>query len=479
MVRKLKNHVFISSVKMLLVLMLALLCSLLINELGVIKESLIMVFLLGILFVTILTRGYIYGLIASVISVMMFNFFFTAPHYTFLIYSSSDVMLLVFFLVTAIVSGTVTSRLQKQISISSHNEMTARLLYEVAGGFVHVTGRRNIVMHGISDIRKNTGFESMVMLEDDSIAYYDENRLKKDALDTDGVTLQIQGVSRNLGAIKVLCDGNSLSLQQDLILKTVATQLGIALDRENSYNDRENIRIAMEREKLRSTLLRSIAHDLRSPLTALTGASALLADEQENLSLEERKKLATDISEEMVWLNNLVENILNMTRISEGQLILSRQHEVVDDVVNEALSHMSRFLQNRHIEVSLPDEVVTLPMDGKLIAQVLINLLDNAVKHTPPNTNMRLKVYVKDDRAFFEVSDTGGGIDVRIYDTLFDGFVTLESHVTDSKRGIGLGLAICKAVVEGHGGNIEVQNRDGGARFVFSLPMEEPSDEQP
>ena len=223
---------------------------------------------------------------------------------------------------------------------------------------------------------------------------------------------------------------------------------------------------------MRSMLLRSVAHDLRSPLTALTGASSLLADEMDSLSPEQQKKLARDISEEMVWLANLVENILNMTRISEGRLVLHREDEVVDDIVNEAVSHMSRLLVGRTFQVSLPSEVVSLPMDGKLVAQVLINLIDNAVKHTPLDAQIDLRVETKDGFAVFEVADTGTGIDPSIAATLFDRFVTLERASGDAKHGMGLGLAICRAVVEGHGGTICAKNRpNGGALFRFTLPL--------
>lgn len=395
--------------------------------------------MLGVLFVPILTNGYIYGLITSAVSVILFNFFFTEPRFTFLIYNAMDVMLLLFFLITAIVSGTITSRLQKQMSISHQGEMTARLLYEVAEGFLHVTGKRSIILRGIKYIFDHTGFTSHVILDGDEQEYFSE---QYSGSDIEGLTIVIQGVTEKIGSITIYCGKNHLTFRQELVVKTVATQLGTALDIEYSYKEREEIRIAMERERLRSTLLRSVAHDLRSPLTALTGASALLADRFEQLSLEEQKKLAADISEEMIWLTNLVENILNMTRIGEGQLILHKEDEVVDDVVNEALSHMSRLLQNRRLEVSLPDEVVSLPMDGKLIVQVLVNLLDNAVKHTLPDGSIGLKVYVFEDTAVFEITDNGNGIDAELKDRLFDGFAIGKNNIVDGKRGMGLGLAI-------------------------------------
>lgn len=459
-----------SVMKVFLVLALSLCVSLLIAGFGVGKESVIMVFLLGVLFVTILTSGYVYGIAASIVSVVLFNFFFTEPKYTFLIYSAVDVMLLLFFLVTAVVSGTITSRLQKQMSISHQSELTARLLYEVSEGLLLVTGKRNIILRGIQYIFDNTGFSSRITLEGDAQEYGGEHAAPADI---EGLTIPIKSAAKQLGQITVYCANKELAFQQELVIKTVATQLGAALDREYSYREREEIRIAMERERLRSMLLRSVAHDLRSPLTALTGASSLLADKFDSLSIEEQKKLAADISDEMIWLTNLVENILNMTRIGENQLVLHKEDEVVDDVVNQAVSHMSRLLQNRPFEVLLPDEVISLPMDGKLIVQVLVNLLDNAIKHTPPDRHIGLKASVAGSSVLFEVQDDGNGLNADTACRLFNGPAAQNNNIVDGKRGMGMGLVICKAIVEAHGGKIWAENRAaGGARFVFSLPME-------
>ena len=212
---------------------------------------------------------------------------------------------------------------------------------------------------------------------------------------------------------------------------------------------------------------------MRSPLTALTGASALLSDEFDRLPEAERKKLASDISDEMIWLTNLVENILNMTRIGENQLVLHKEHEVVDDVVNQAVSHMSRIIQNRPFDVSLPEEVISVEMDGKLIVQVIINLLDNAIKHTPPCSGIALKASVTDNSAVFEVSDKGAGLDEEAMNVLFKGRAEPKNYVVDARRGMGMGLVICRAIVEAHGGKIWAENIEGGgAKFAFSLPAE-------
>lgn len=468
--RKKNNQANHPLIRILLVQALSVSVSLLMSSLGVGGESIIMVFLLGVLFSTILTKGYVYGVAASVISVVLFNFFFTEPRYTLLVYRAIDVMLLLFFLVTAVVSGTIASRLQRQMSISHQSEMTARLLYEVSEGFLLVTGVNNIALRGIKYIYGHTGLKNRVKLEGEGKTY---GEAEAGGLRDGGFCVPIKSSAKQIGEIEVFGRRDDLSIRQELVIKTVAAQLGAALDREYSYQEREEIRVAMEREKLRSMLLRSVAHDLRSPLTALTGASALLADEFDRLSEAERRELASDISDEMVWLANLAENILNMTRIGENRLVLQKEHEVVDDVVNQAVSHMSRMMHNRPFEVSLPDEVVSVEMDGKLIVQVIVNLLDNAIKHTPPGSEIALTASVLESGAVFEVRDKGTGLDEKAMSALFKGRPEHENGIVDAKQGMGLGLVICRAIVEAHGGEIWAEDmKGGGVKFAFSLPAE-------
>ncbi|MEG0049756.1 MAG: DUF4118 domain-containing protein [Clostridia bacterium] len=465
---KLDRAVFFRVLKTIVLLILITACALLMNAGGIGNECIIMVYLIGVLLITVFTRGYLYGVLASLASVQIFNYFFTEPRYTFMIRSTNDLMLLVFFTITAIISGTITSR-QRQITDDfARNECTAQLLYTIAVGFLHSTGESSIVEKGIAYISEYAGKSCMVTLESNADKHFGVQQ------QPGGCTrdFSILGGNQVLGKLRVLDCEAALSAQADLVIKTVVTQMGIALDREYIYRERENIRVLMERERLRSTLLRSVTHDLRSPLTALSGASNLLVDSYEQLSDEERKHLASDISEEMIWLSNLVENILNMTRINERRFELKRNEEVVDDVVGEAVAHMNRLLKSRSFKAILPDELLTAPMDGKLIVQVLVNLLDNAVKHTPQDSEIELSVQKQGESIVFCVADTGEGIDESVRNTLFEGFVTSDHGRSDSKRGIGLGLAIGKVVVEAHGGEIHVEpNHPKGSRFVFSLPI--------
>ncbi|HWP51887.1 MAG TPA: ATP-binding protein [Clostridia bacterium] len=433
-------------------------CALLISFLGVGNESIIMVFLLSVLFTAVLTssRGWAIG--AALLSVMLFNFLFTEPRYSFFIYSTNDLMLLMFFLVTGIVSGTVTSRLQNEMKLASQNERTARIMYRIASGFLSASGKESVIKKAEDLVREYAGLDCKIDLDQTG----------------SGAGYEIISGSGRLGRLTL--PDKKAEGQQLLILQAVCTQLGIALERETLVIDRAKIRLAMEREQQRGMLLRSVAHDLRSPLTALSGAGNLLADNYDSLSVSERRKLASDISEEIVWLTDLVENILNMTRISEQKIVLHKQDEVIDDVIGEAVKHTERLLRERNFQVKLPEEVVTAPMDGKLIAQVIINLLENAVRHTPSDSHITLTVGAG-DRLTVSVADTGGGIPAAIRSHLFERFVTQDEEIVDGRRGLGLGLAICKAIVEAHGGAIHVvDNIPTGSIFTFTLPMEESYD---
>ncbi len=467
-----KSHRFANRVmKTLLIFGMAAVFSLIISHYGISKENILMVFLMGVLFTTVLTNSYLCGIVTSFASLMLFNYLFTEPRFTFVIYSSNDIILLIFFLITAVVSGTIASRLRQQMEIASGNERTTQTLYHIAAGFLSVSGKRNIILRAISYIKEYVGFFCSVKMDNSNELYMKPE--SSDVPDLPSREYIIKSAAGRLGIVNIYCTQDQINQQNNLIIQAVVTQLGISLDRESLYSEREKIRFAMERERLRSTLLRSVAHDLRSPLTALSGAGNLLADNYDNLNEPERKKLSRDISEEITWLTGLVENILNMTRINDSELALYKEDEVVDDVVSEAVSHVERLLQSRKFTVNLPDDVVMVPMDGKLIVQVLINLLENAIRHTPPESDITLEVTVQAQFITITVSDTGSGVDERIKNNIFERFVTLDSGVTDGKRGIGLGLAICKAIVEAHCGEIYVEdNQPKGARFVFTLPLE-------
>lgn len=449
--------------------------SVVMSNIGIDKENTLMVFLVGVLTVTLVTRGYIYGAVSAVLSVLLFNYFLTQPIHTLLISYSQDFILIVFFLIASLISSTMTSKLQNQTVIAKRNEKTARLLYDITKGFLDVTGKENIVYKGINYISDYVGYQCYVILDSEDKVFcspglpdYDEN------LNNENYNIPIKGLANQIGTMKIINVNLPMLSENNMIIKTIVYQMALVLDREFIYNERENIRIAMEGERLKSTLLRSISHDLRTPLTGIIGASDLILDSNESLDSKSVNKLVSDIKEESIWLIKSVQNILDMTRISEGKLTVNKDYEAVDDLLNETLNHVPHLSESGRLHVCAPDEIMLVLVDGRLIVQTLVNLLDNAYKHSGDDAQIFLKSYKNHDKIVFEVSDDGIGIDMSIGDSIFDGFVTQNKSIADGSRGVGLGLAICKAIVTAHNGTISAENqKTGGAVFKITLPLED------
>ena len=353
--------------RMLGIMLISVLVSFGLNRLGIGKENILMLFIVSVLLVAYCTDGYRFGAVASLMSVMAFNYLFTEPIPTFSISRQDDVILLFFFLMAALIASDLTARFRKQAEVAGKNEKLAK----------------------------------------------------------------------------------QLALEQ------------------------ERIRFAMEKEQLRSSLLRSISHDLRTPLTGIAGASGLIAESGDRMDRESIVRLGRDISEQADWMIQMVENILNMTKIDSGRLVMEKVPEAVEDVVSNAVRHVRGRAGERKIRIDIPEEMLMVEMDGKMIVQVLVNLLDNAIKHTAENGFILVRAEWAESGVWFSVEDDGAGIAEAVKEQIFEEFVTFRPVNRDAGKGIGLGLAICRAIVSAHGGIIEADNRqEGGAVFRFFLPFE-------
>lgn len=229
---------------------------------------------------------------------------------------------------------------------------------------------------------------------------------------------------------------------------------------------------AAEKEKMRANLLRAVSHDLRTPLTSIIGSVAAL---RENTSIQKNPELyetASQIYDDADWLLNMVENLLSVTRIQGADARVKKSMEVVEEVVSESVTRLRKRLPEARIEVYLPEDFIMIPMDAILIEQVLINLLENAIIHAQSSRPIRLQVSLEPERVVVEVVDYGIGIPEELLDTIFDGIPPGESKSADSKKGMGIGLSICKTIILAHNGTITAKNHEDGAAFTFTLPIE-------
>ena len=259
-----------------------------------------------------------------------------------------------------------------------------------------------------------------------------------------------------------------------LCMLTVATITSAATTRMKAQsiilNEREKLLMEAEKEKMRANLLRAISHDLRTPLTSIIGTSSTYLENSDTLSDSEKSALIQNISDDSNWLLNMVENLLSITRIRDGNTQVTRIPEPLEEVVSAAVLRLKKRIPTAIIKVQVPDDFIMIPMDATLIEQVLINLMENAFYHGNSNMPIHLNTYIQDNMAWFQVSDYGPGIPGDRLSTIFDG-ATYTSQSTDSRKGMGIGLSICKTIISAHNGKITASNIADGARITFNLPL--------
>jgi two-component system sensor histidine kinase KdpD len=283
--------------------------------------------------------------------------------------------------------------------------------------------------------------------------------------------LPLRGSHAVLGVLSVRPDAALLPLAPDQaeLLETLAHQAASALERVRLAEDAERARVTAETERLRSTLLSSVSHDLRTPLAAITGAASSLVSGA-SLPAQAETELKQTILEESERLNRLVGNLLDMTRLESGTLQPQREWHSIEEVVGSALARLDAALAGRELRVEMPDDLPLVPMDPTLVEQVLMNLLDNAVKYTGPGAPIRISARPDGASLLVEVRDGGPGLPAGSEERVFEKFYRGES----SHGGFGLGLPICRAIVSAHGGRIWAERGEsGGAVFRFSLPTGE------
>lgn len=490
--------------KTVLLLALCTLAGFLFVSLGLSSANVMMLYILGVLGVAMYTEGRSYSLAASVLSVLVFNFFFTEPYYSLAASPNYLVAFIVMFAAALFISS-LTVRLKRQARQTAQRSYRTDILLETSQKLQKAESEENIL--------SLTAAQLMKLLERDLIVYpAQDGKLKEPMLfpfcgdgsfddymgeferdtalwvlennrragcgtnvraNANGLYMAIRGTGAVLAVVCVAMKGTKSleSLEKSLML-VILDECGLILENENNRRAKREIEEKARAEELRANLLRSISHDLRTPLTSISGTAALLLET--DMDEQKRRKLYGSIYDDSLWLINLVENLLAMTRIEEGSRLTNIQPELIDDVFREAIAHMDRKAEGHSVAVKLDNELLMAYMDGRLIVQVLINLLNNAVKYTPPDSHIELSARENGSLVTVRVADDGPGISDEAKAKIFDMFYTGNNARGDGRRGMGLGLALCRSIVAAHGGEICVEdNVPRGAAFVFSLPKAE------
>jgi two-component system sensor histidine kinase KdpD len=455
-------------------------------------SNVIMVYMLGIVIVAS-QYGRGPAVFASVISVASFDFFFVPPFYTFAVSDTQYLVTFAVMLTIALVISTLTARIRQQAQSARLRESRTASLYLMSRELSSTLNLDDLITIGLRHVAEV--FDSKVAIYLPNFEGVLQVRIPLEGLDA-GVAVwafknkQPAGLSTStlpaasalyvplFGAkavIGVLAIRPSdlerfLAPEQLHLLETFGNQIAIALERAQLADDNERARLQVKAEQLRNSLLSSVSHDLRTPLATITGAASTIMEGSASLTVEKCRDMAAEIFHESERLNRLVGNLLDMTKVQSGNLKVRKEWCPIDEIIGAALSYVDDRLNDRPVRILIPSDLPLIPVDSILIQQVLVNLLENALKYTPAGSELVLRASVSDRVAQLEVADRGPGIPPAHIEKIFEKFFREERS---DRTGVGLGLAICSGIVEAHGGKIWVENRaGGGAVFKFTLPIE-------
>jgi len=457
--------------------------------------NIVMVFLLTVVLVAFkFGRGP--AILAAFLSVGAFDFFFVPPRFSFAV---SDVQYLVTFgvmLAVGIITGQLTSGLRFQARIASHRETRARTLFEFAKDLSSALQTEQVIITSIAMIEQAFQAKVSLILPDHAdrlsaagdrhhdadidigIARWSFDKGEQAGFATDTlpgnpyryIPLKAPMRIRGVLAIKPQDRRWLLIPEQQRQIETFASLIAIALERVHYVEVAQEALLKMESERLRNSLLAALSHDLRTPLTAMVGLSDALS--MAKLPAEQHE-IAIAIRDESRRMSTMVNNLLDMARIQTGEIKLRREWQPIEEVIGSAIRATKRVLGERNIHVVIPNAFPLIEFDAVLIERVFVNLLENAAKYTPLNSTIKIEIITQDLYCSVTVSDDGPGLPKGQEETIFEKFTRGQQE--SATPGVGLGLAICRAIVEAHQGKIKAMNNtQGGAAFTFTLPLGTP-----
>ena len=474
-------------------------------RLGFANANIIMVYLLGVLLTSAFTSGYTCGVLSAFLSVILFNYFLTEPRLSLAAYGSKYPITFAVMFASALLTCTLATKLKAHAQLSARDAYRTKLLfdmnrqlqkaetpdevYQMTATQIQKLMQRDVLVYpaqgealldGIVYPADGSSPHSVTKEEQDVIRWVWQNRKRAGATTetfakAKRLYLAIRIGQQVYGVIGIPMEKQT---QPDAftssILFSILGECALALESLHNAEEKEKAAVLAKNEQLRANLLRSISHDLRTPLTSISGNADTLLHSYNMLDEQTRKQVFTDIYDDAQWLTGLVENLLSITKITDGSVKLHLSDQVIDDIVSEALRHIDRRSAEHHITVDCGDEPLLVRVDAGLIMQVLINLVNNAVKYTPPGSNIRITAIQQEKVAEICVSDDGPGIPDERKELVFKMFFTGSNLIADSRRSLGLGLTLCQAIIHAHHNEMTLKdNLPHGCIFSFTLPLSE------
>ena len=481
--------------------------SLLFTLLGFSEANNITVLILGVLIIAVLTVSPIYSIISSLASVLLFNWFFIEPRFSFHTYEPEYAVTFAIMLISSLITGTLANKLKESARQSSHEAFRAKVLFDtnqllqkadstddvilITAHQVKTLLNRDVVVFALAKNKKLGDTIELSNVPDSSKRYRKDENFSEIAewvftnQSAAGAHTEIYEDAKFLyypicingncyAVISIYLNDERLEAFEYSVFSSIVGECALAAEGLTNAEEKKQAAIAMRNEQLRSNLLRSISHDIRTPLTSISGNASNLLTHYEQLDTDTLKQIFSDIYDDSEWLIDLVENLLSISRIENGKMDLHLSLEVVNDVIEESLHHVDKKADQHHIVIQPSSDVLIARMDARLITQVLINLVNNAIKNTQSGSEIRIVSEKVDNFINVHIIDDGPGIADDLKPQMFEMFYTGQNSISDGRRGIGLGLALCKSIVEAHDGRITLKaNHPTGCWFTVSIPAEE------
>nr|WP_317402072.1 sensor histidine kinase KdpD [uncultured Gemmiger sp.] len=471
---------------------------------GFSESNIITVYILGVLITAVWTNGHFYGAIDSLLSVAAFNFLFTEPRFTFQANDPSYPVTFLIMLFSSVIASSLASRVKAQARLAAQKSYYTELLLgssqklqkgRTEWDCLRLTAEQlnrlfdRPVLYALSGTEKELAFrvepsdEQNILMELGSeeigVAKWVQRNNKHAGATTNTLPdskwlfLSVRGTQGVMGIVGIPIAGYSIpdAFEKNLMI-AILSECGLSQERIRLQEERNKAALQTQKERLQANLLRAVSHDLRTPLTNISGSADMLMQEESELDPAIRKKLYTAIYDDTNWLINMTENLLVATHLETDKESFKMSPELIEDLFQSVVAHLDRRAAEHHISVHLEDATLMAAMNARLIQRVIINIMNNAIQYTPKESNIELSAIKKGNVVQISVTDDGPGIPNDAKRHLFDLFYTAGQGKADCQRGLGLGLNLCQSIVAMHGGKIDVlDHMPAGTTFQFTLPL--------
>ena len=469
------------------------------HELGLSNANVVMIFLAGVALVAA-RFGHGPAIVSAILSVLLFDYFFVEPIFSFAPSDTQYFVDLAVMLGIAVLVSELTARLQSQLHASREQERRTAQLYRLTRRLSATVGIDELVETAGNELAEIFGGEAVVFVRDEvqslELRFGQGSRLAADCetrATAEAVALNLHPAGTASGTFSHLrarfvplsnsqhlfgvlgvqaCDADHFQiLEERNLLDMCANVVALSLERDQSLTKARHAELQVQAEQLRNSLLSSVSHDMRTPLAMIAvTASGLLDDSIDQRGMTKTEMLQT-VVDESNRLARQVENLLEMARLNSGDIVIHKQWHVLEELAGVSLARLRSELHHHAVHVDIPGDLPLVCVADTLIEQMFVNLLENAVRYTPPGSRIEIQARQSGAMVQLRVADNGPGLPPGSEAKLFDAFFRGKSAVADGQRGIGLGLAICQGIVRLHGGEIRAANRaGGGAEFTISLP---------